>query len=404
MTSSCNIRDFGNGNDASVENVTRQINNYATVISVDGAKVTYKDKTTAGLAPIKPGALVMFHLTNRNDVSSSWAGRFFLAKVLDDDGTTLTLNTLPSKIFSNTDYAVTTYATQIISIPQYTNFTLSTENSATMQFDGEKGGVFALACSKNCDLSGGIINVEGKGGGTAYGRAGLAKIGNAQDNNKLPIGEGHGSVFILAKNLTMNSSTRIGATYSGAEHSGYSGEPQGDKQSGEAGNGAKGGRARYKGSLANERTGGYGSNGDSGRVTVVQPRAEDDIIYPNVVGCQGAHIMIIADTITGFNQAAISTGGEEGCHTHYGYDAASGIRYNEGEGNGAGYGGNAGHFAIAHYSHGGYNGGSGGDYNTYESGDTTFQMTAGCGGSSGWAFIWCNNVVNQDTTDTVLFD
>ena len=80
--------------------------------------------------------------------------------------------------------------------------------------------------------------------------------------------------------------------------------------------------------------------------------------------------MVIADTITGFNlMIAITTGARleagYGSHGNVGNVSDSLTMYN-----------------------GGYNGGSAGSYS--------------CGGSSGWAFIYCNNVVNQDTTATIL--
>lgn len=80
--------------------------------------------------------------------------------------------------------------------------------------------------------------------------------------------------------------------------------------------------------------------------------------------------MIVADTISGLNQSAISTGGNP-----YG---------------GAGYGGDGdnGNLNTSVWEHGGYNGGGAGSYQT--------------GSSSGWAFVYCNNVINQDTTATIL--
>lgn len=83
--------------------------------------------------------------------------------------------------------------------------------------------------------------------------------------------------------------------------------------------------------------------------------------------------MIIADTITGFNQAAISTGGRGSLGGYY---------------SGAGYGGTGSAGA------GGYNGGGSGGLG---------GVVEGGGGSSGWAFIYCNKAVNQDITDTVYF-
>ena len=150
----------------------------------------------------------MIH-ANHKSTDAAFSGRFFLARILQDDGSTLTLNTLPTKFFS--DFTLDDYALQIVSIPQYKDFTLAATNSATQKFDGAQGGIFAVAVDGTCDLRGGTIDVAGKGGSIGW-----QLDGNAQMYDCLPIGAGQGSVFILAKNLVMNSATRLGATDSGA--------------------------------------------------------------------------------------------------------------------------------------------------------------------------------------------
>ena len=331
-----NIKNYGNGSFGDMNNITAQLNNYATITAINGNKVTYKNQTTAGLAQIAAGALVMIHFNHKSTSYTEHSGRFILAKVLADNGSILTLDTVPP------DISVTQYAAQIVSIPQANDFTLSTANSSTPAFNGAQGGIFAIAVKGTCNLGNGNINVADKGGGSAYGRNGLAHIGNAQDCDKLPIGQGHGSVFILAQGLTMNTSTRIG----GYGYAGNAVYPYRQANNQYAGSGANGGT----GALA----GGYGGNG--GRHTNYANNA-----YTK----QGAHIMIVADKITGFNQNAIGTGGGVSC--------------------GAGYGSRS-----YNYSYYGYNGGA-----------ATSSASYYAGGSSGWAFIYCNQAVNQNTSSTI---
>ena len=368
LTEKMNISSFGDGSLDAGEGLTTQLNNYATVTAINGAKISYANKTTAGLAKIERGALVMIHANHKSTAAVKYSGRFFLATVWSDDGATLTLNTSPSKFFSG--ISTTDYAVQVVSIPQFTSFKLAATNAATPKFNGSQGGIFAVAVSGTCDLRNGKINVEGKGGGKAYGREGLRFIGNAQDCDRLPIGQGHGSVFILAKNLTLNSGARIGATYSGAVSIFYNGTVT-TKYGGVGGlHDDWGGGYSGKGSLAN--TSGWG--GDSGRGSGGYGANGDDTDN-SAGGAQGAHIMIVADKITGFNQSAISTGGEGGRT----------VTYIGGNGS-AGYGGGGG---LNTGTGGGYNGGGRGSAN---------------GGSAGWAFIYCNTATSQITTDTVLFD
>lgn len=386
---SLGIKSFGDGSDGA-SSLTSLINNYAKVTAIDSSRtvLTITGKTTAGAIPFALGKLVMYHVKQNAASPMDKTGRFFLAKIIGISGDDITIDTpVPSDFPDN----FTDYRNQLITIPQYSSYTLSGENSATLAFDGDKGGIFAIAVNGTCDLSGGKINVIRKGGGRQYASEGLKTIGNAQDCDKLPIGQGHGSVFILANRLVMDSATRIGATYSGAKSvhgtSSYFGGAGGSGNSGGGYNGAGtatsttiSGGGGGGGGFPSEAgyVGGYGSNG--GNLSNANTR----------VGAQGAHIMIIADTITGFNQTAISTGGGGGDNV------ASGGNVNNvpGDNASAGYGG-GGHYT--HASGGGYNGGGTNQSTTTQIGEWTMYP----GGSSGWAFIYCNKAAYQDTTDTV---
>lgn len=443
ITSTLNIKSFGDGSDNALSNPTKQINNYATITSFakadsgTGTVLTYSDMTTTGSATFKIGAMVMFHFNH--GTASTHSGRFVIGKIIGMDATTITIDANAPSIIKNPE----AYKLQLVTIPQYTDFTLNMPYQSTLAYDGSKGGIFAIACSGSCDLTDGVVNVENKGGGNAYGYNGLKKIGNAQDSDKLPIGQGHGSVFILAQNLTMNANTRIGATYSGGflQHSSrtfYGGLGEPDHNSNEnpgggyrglsrfpywdksksgyiigsspqcdyvfvkdkntymrfqsTGNGGSG--APMTGDTTRHVYGGYGSNGAKGAKEGT--RTSDG-------GKQGAHIMIIADTITGFNQAAISTGGGACITETVKPSSTTGINLRWMNGT-AGYGGGGEWCELQTESDidgvyigggGGYNGGGGATSNSS-------SRTLRGGGSSGWAFIYCNNVVNQDTTDTVV--
>lgn len=381
------IRDYGNGTFGDMTNVTTQLNNYAKVTAISGNKVTYTGATTAGLAPITTGALVMIHWNHKNSTTVAESGRFYLANVLEEYNGVLTLDrTLPS-------ISITSYACQVVSIPQAKNFTLSTTNSATPAFNGTTGGICAIAVSETFDFSG-QINVEQKGGGSAYARAGLAVIGNTQDFDRLPIGQGHGSIFILGNHLKLSgSSNRVGASFDGAVVFPYNTNvtpPSGKTnvaQINRSGSGAD------CGSSGTSKCGGYGSNGA--------------ITTSDYSPCQGAHILIVANKITNFTQGFISTGGN-GVFEYNTKNVA--CRFYHG---GAGYGGGSvittslnGNTAYIPTA-GGYNGGSGAFMNSYQpegwsSWTSAIETRCGTGGSAGWAFIYCNEVVNQNTTGTVL--
>lgn len=356
------IRNFGNGSFGTLRNPKTPLNNYAavTTISAGGHRLVYTDKTTSGLAPIKDGALVLIQVIQNEKVAR--AGEFVIAKVLADDGKILTLDNAAPVV------DLDEYLMQVVSIPQFDFFTLTENYSATMKFNGKTGGVLAIAANDTFNLRDGRLNVEGKGGAVAYGAEGLKYIGNAQNTARLPLGSGHGSVFILANTLQLSANSRIGATYSGANSASRFG---GDNSDGtnpgggykgandENATGSGGGYIGGGSSNADEDNGGFGGSGanggtssgldefDSRKVTGgYGSNGQKSGKYPG--GCQGAHVFIVANTISDFYTSAISTGG------------AGGTGLNNSGGNGAaGYGG------------GGARNGSG-------------------GGSSGFAFVYVN--------------
>lgn len=344
---SLGIENFGNGSFGDAVNPTQPLNNYAKVTSISngGFRLTLSNKTLNGLAPFRKNALVIALVTQKSDKYTEDAGKFVVGRIIDIKNDSVTLD----KAALNVD--LDKYNLQLISTPEFSKFELSQNYTYTPKYKNGTGGVFVVAVAGTFDISNGKINLEGKGGGVGYGRAGLAFIGNAQNSDRLPIGEGHGSAFILAKKLIMNENSRIGGTYSGDnpvggnnsdgtnKGGGYAGAEDenstgsgggyigGGSYGGNGGAGASGGTSTRGEFDATKEIGGYGSNGNG--------------------GLQGAHLMIIADTIKGFTQAAISTGG------------------------GAARGAVAGSASQ---------GGGGSKY--------------GAGGSGAFAFIYCNNTEN----------
>ena len=418
LTSSFNIKNFGDGSFGDKTNYKTQLNNYAAVIGLDTTRkvITINKKTTEGLAKFETGAMVMIHLTQKDNLP--YAGRFILAKILGVGTNTITIDTAVPSYFWYTKYYM-----QLVTIPQFTTFTLSAENTGTPKFAEGRGGICAVAVSGTCNLNGGKLNVEGKGGAPAYGEKGLNYISNAQMSEKLPIGEGNGSVFILANNLTMNSSTRLGATWTGNYRGGIIKNPASPStlnyaynypnQRFEGGDldyvdkgynsskpketesenvtlstgatvktfyGAAGGGKRAGGE-GFTHAGGFGSNASDGAY-------------------QGAHVLIVANKITGLNVAALSTGGQVGTTFHGDTTNPSATAGSNGNG-GCGYGGAGGAFnnnttnlnrAFMGGGGGYLGGGQGISYsNDYVSG----------GGSGAFAFVYANQLVDADYSGIV---
>ncbi|MBQ7705052.1 MAG: hypothetical protein IJT73_06480 [Selenomonadaceae bacterium] len=345
------VEDFGNGSFGDFTNPNFQFNNYAkvTAISQNGYRFNFTDKTLNGLAPLRLNALILALATQKTDKYTKDAGACVVGRVVRLQGGSVVLDK-PLNVDAEK------YNVQLITLPEFDNLTISNNFTATPKFDGDKGGVCAFAVADTLNIEGGKINVEGKGGAVPYGRAGLNFIGNAQINNKLPIGEGNGSVFILAKNIVMNENSRIGATYSGAGEGGkfggsnptgtnagggYSGAPAESDDTNGAGGGFLGGGGSC----------GLGGSGFSAGTSSLGEFDASKIVGgyggsngKNNGGKAGSHLMIIADTITGFTQAAISTGGA-------GAKGAQNGAASFGGGGNVDSGGGAGGFAFIYVNH-----------------------------------------------------
>lgn len=300
------IKDFGGGTFGSLSNPNLPLNNYAavTAISRAGHKFNFKNKTLNGLTAFKAGGRVLVQAIQKSAVEM--AGRFIFSRVLE-----CTENYIVTEDALNLD--LNHYAAQIISVPEFENFSLNGEYNLAKKYDGESGGVIALAVAETLDLRGGKLNVEGKGGAIPYGRAGLNYIGNAQNFNRLPLGEGHGSVFILAKKLILDENSRIGALYSGEGEGGRYGGSNFEKTNqggGYAGAVDEDNSGSGGGFIGGGSYGGLGGSGANGGFSsnVVDWSCENGGYGSGKL--QGAHLFICADKIENFRISAISTGGD----------------------------------------------------------------------------------------------
>lgn len=402
LTKETLINGFGSGLHGNARSPLLQQNNYAkvTAISSDGKTFTVQNLTTDGYAQFETQALVMVHAATKKTTQVRHSGRFFVAKIVGIKKTSPTYQITLDHSFSDINLgalSLDNYNFQIITIPQYSDFTLNDTNDKTPKYENSTGGIFAIAVNGTCNISGGKILVEDKGGAVAYGSTGLDYISNANMKNRLPIGEGHGSVFILANELIMDDSTRLGASYSGANLAPkiYSiNSDTRDRAGGWRGATAasqtvvlKSCGSGFAGGVQDGHNGGFGSNSSDG-------------------DSQGAHIFIVAQTISGLNMAALSTGGQRGSiKSKYG---VTGFRQTETSG--AGYGGAGGRLkykdtfdrTITAHGHGGgvHGGGSGVEGGIAQGG---YSPWISGGGASGFCFVYANQVVNQ-STENLIFD
>lgn len=321
------IENFGTGSYGDLTNPAAPLNNYAkvTAISQGGYRFNFADKTLSGLAPLRVGTLTIALATQLSNKYTEDAGKFVVGRIIAATAYSVTLDK-PLNVDLNN------YAVQLISVPELDNLTVSNYYTSSPKYEDGKGGVFAVAVADKMDISGGKIIVQG--GAPAYGYNGLAHIGNAQNFNRLPIGQGLGSIFILARELIMNENSRLGAPWSGAGMGGrfggnnidgtnfgggYSGAE--DENGTGSGGGFMGGGASSQG--VQGKLGGSGASGGATATGGALDRTKIEGGYGSsgttpAAGRQGAHLMIIADKITNFTRAAISTGGEGGHGAQHG--------------------------------------------------------------------------------------
>ena len=396
----CNINGYGNGQNGATSSPSNFESYIVYSVSDDGYTITTYGATT------NTNKLFMIHQTQKNAGEYPDSGKFMLTRISSftkvSDG--VWSATLEKPFITDTSK----YNVYLKQLPEYTDVTISKEVTGLSWSNGSgkicRGNIFALVCNGTLDLRGGKINTDGKGTRSAISNK---LVGNTFMRRHLFIGAGYGTVFILAKKIIMDSSTRIGATYDGARFGG-----QAVSSSGKT---AQGGYRGEDGTCIAETSnvlnspGGGGWGGGPGRNSY----GYDGGFFGNAVGYdqyltdsssvlyrsyQGAHILIIADTIEGFNLSAISTGGKYGGQHNKATDDGL-IAGTDGNG-GCGYGGGgAGNVASLSGNNsknfggaGVYRGGGAGTPDviaSHESNSGNHHFYGG--GSAGAAFIWCNH-------------
>lgn len=358
--SAMGIKDFGTGTLGTVLTLSGQVNSYApvTAISSDGKTITIGSKYEGAYERFTAGSRIMFHVSKQTGTDNALLGKFILANILSVSGSSVVLDAAVTNVVPTT--VLGSYKCQLITVAQFDTLANSAAYTGAKAYDDGTGcgGVLALAAKTTMDLSGGVINMEGKGIPAGTARAAVSWQCSGHQGDCLPLSQGNGAVLLIAKSLTVNADSRIGSTVSGASYAGTGG-------SGVSGTAAAGILG----------TGGTGTNGDfstvggNGGVVGVAGIAGGNASYDGGTGgASGASIFIVADTLTTFSINVIASGGYGG-GGGAGYGSASG-----GANGGAGYGGGG----------GGANGAS--------------SSAGGGGGGAGSCFIYCNTITLPDYT------
>lgn len=385
MVRQCNIRDYGTGRHGTVASTPdKPVNNYASFTSIDttGKIITYTNITTDGLATFDVGSTVMIHVSKVTNTDYKYIGNFMLAKVTahDTDKKQITLDTSVLSILPTTAL-LASYNIQLISVYEPTTLTVNSAYKLTTVWDdtNKLGGICAIAAKNSIDISDGSIIVTDKGGnGTFTENDKYTYFGQTQCNNVLPLSFAGGAIFLLTPELKANVTSRLGNSWDGANISRYSGA------NGTAGNPG-------------------GAGGTCKRINSIL----------------GVSMMIIAKLIDGLNMHMLSTGGIGGYTAGSVTDGnTAGIAYAGGAGyagqggTGAGTTAGAGGIGGVGYFPGAGGGGgtvdtltglAGGASATAGAASTATQNGGGQGGfPSGYCFIYCNEIKNEDTTGVII--
>ena len=378
----CNIKNYGTGRHGAISATpTGPLNNYATVKDIDstGKIITYANLTTDGMSPFNAGSTVMLHVSKPIAEDFTYLGRYMLAKIVAHDSTNKQIIIDTSATMVIPIASLSRYNVQIVSVYEPTTLVMASQYTLTTAWNdtNKNGGICAIAAKTSIDITGGGIIVTGKGGSGAFTENdAYTYFGQTQCSDVLPLGNSGGAVFLLTPLLKGDSTSRLGNTWDGAGVSRYS------------------------------ATDGANSGGTGGKCKRVN-------------ALLGVSVVIISSKTIGLNIHMISVGGasgEDGVGLHgglagganngggSGYAGSGGTGYNSSGGIGGyglyaagGGGGGTGNYGAVGGGDAGANGGGG-----YGLGTASACSGGGGGYPSGYAFIYCNTVENEDTTGVVI--
>ncbi|MBQ7515308.1 MAG: hypothetical protein IJS96_03410 [Schwartzia sp.] len=353
---------FGTGalGTRTISSTTTRINSFAkvTAISNNGYTVTIANALPGSYGSFEAGQEVMFHVTNTTAAKVEHFGKYGIATIQVVDGSNLTL----SKAVPVTD--ITGLTCQLVTIPQFEDVTIASALQAeAWNATSGRGGILAIKAKGTVDLRNGSLISEGKGMSTGE-RATVDDMDNYYLHEKLPMSEGNGIVVVIAKELLLAETSRLGASWSGALGAGAAGSGGAglvwnhnaignsgydanyftngvNGNNGNIGTMTQTGRNGYSNTIGGSGgadvatqysaypispggEGGNNSNGSNGNVYIVSSSGRQAFLSASVgtggiVGKAGATVLIVVKDIPAWSLACLSTGGNGGNGGTYGY-------------------------------------------------------------------------------------
>ena len=343
-------------------NTNTMINSYGLISSITDAKSFSVSSWSNGSIIPTIGCEVMIHITTpkaKVNATLPHIGLYAFAKVDNLNGTSVTLSreisTKNGDDFTLSNSLLSTYYIQVISVPRYTSFTLNSGKTITpFTYDDTNhiGGIVAFRVDGDCTINGSILT-HGKCDGYRLYRHDYQQGTNSKLIDRFLVCIGGGIFISCGGKLTIPSTARLGATWSGA----------GDGSNGASGYGGKGSDTKLS-------SGGAGGVGGGGGGAVLY----DDTHYANGGNCGSNGI----SGYCGSGGGGCGGNGGNGTNTSYGSGGSGG----GGQGNSGGSGG------TGKKTNGGNAGVCGGqmDYNNIDGGYVGGGGGGGAGGCGAWGF------------------
>ena len=265
-------KGVGSLSDGTVDSASGTLNSYGLISAITDAKTFTVSSWSSSGATAEAGREVMIHITApRSTASAAYplVGLYAFAKIESVDETSVVLSkditTANGYDFTLDSSLLSTYYVQAITVPRYDSLTVSGSVTPTTWSTTTGGGIVALRTTGDCTVNGSILTH-----GTGAVRYDLHQMTNSKLIDRFLCSQGGGVFISCGGTLTIGSSARLGASWSGAGDgsngaAGYGGNGGGStKASGGAGGVGGGGGGATQNSSSKVEGGACGSKGGAG--------------------------------------------------------------------------------------------------------------------------------------------
>ena len=221
-------KGVGSLSDGTVDSASGTLNSYGLISTITDAKTFTVYSWAGDGATAEAGREAMIHITApRSTPSAAYplVGLYAFAKIVSVDGTNVVLSkditTENGYDFTLDSSLLSTYYVQAIIVPCYDSLTLDSGSTIYPRlWDTYGGGIVALRTKGDCPINGSILT-------HGYGaiRYDLHQMTNSKLIDRFLCSQGGGVFISCSGTLTIPSTARVGASWSGVGAEFYTGSP-----------------------------------------------------------------------------------------------------------------------------------------------------------------------------------